>query len=234
MKRKISRRVVFAAAGILAAALVGFCLMQGGIDWGGVSQGSIDKMEENAVRLCVGEVCEMEPYDDRNIFTADQYAPVMVDVFETKTVEIHRVKRRRNYLRQGWDSEAVIDRIERDTNLTTEAARSYVAEAVPFTEGVLSGGITIEECEVRARCVRTAGYRVKGSAPLVMCPEVEEEQVVTYTVWISFRENDRETTNFADITHMVGGGEERYLHSTEDFSTASIADHVYEYYTKNS
>ena len=97
-----------------------------------------------------------------------------------------------------------------------------------------TGDITIEEHEVKVRRVRTAGYRVEGSAPLVMCPEVEEEQAVTYTVWISFRENDRETTNFADITHMVGGGEERYHHSAEDFSTTSIADHVYEYYTRNS
>ena len=92
-------------------------------------------MKENAVRLCVGAVCEMDPYDDRNIFTTDQYASVMVDVFETKTVEIYRVRRQRDYLRQGWDGETVIDRIERDTGLTTEAARSYVTDAVPLADG---------------------------------------------------------------------------------------------------
>lgn len=192
-----------------------------------------DTLKLNAVRACVNRLHSTSTYNMMQ-HTYYTYSPVLIDMFETKTVETNYIKTHGNILKAGWDAAKIVSKLVSLTGLPSAAIASYVNDALNLSSGVLFSDVTIEEYEVDIRYFRTAGYRANSSSSVVMCPSINEERALSYKVWVNYTEVTADTTDFSDITHVVGDPIETYLSSASSFSEESIVAHAYTYYQRNN
>lgn len=186
------------------------------------SAGSADPLEKNAARICAEAAQGEGAYEMRSIYISDQYAPTVVEVFETETVQAYPAGKRNGWLKRGWSASTVLALLE-TAGLTMEQAVAFGNEALSFAGGVLNIGVSVREFEVEARYIRTGGYRPAEGAPLTMVEGVEEERKELYRVWLAYPE-ETDSSNVDDFAHLVSGPAEAAV--PEAFSVQSIARHI--------
>lgn len=187
--------------------------------------GSFDPLERNAARLRA-ELAQGEgAYEMRGIYTSEQYAPAVIEVFETKTTQAYPVGEWNDWLKRGWPASTVLALLE-TAGLTGEQAVTFGNEALSFAGGALAIGVSVREFEAEAHYIRTGGYRPAEGAPLTVAEGVREERREQYRIWLAYPE-ETDSSNVADFAHLVSGPAEAVA-STEAFSAQSIARRVYE------
>lgn len=113
--------------------------------------------------------------------------------------------------------------------MSPSAALGYVSDKIGFVNGVLPDDITLEEYEGAVRYFRTSGYRGPDDSSFKMCPAVNEEYAVLYTILIHDAVDGTDVTDYMDVVSVAGEPEELYLNSPNAFTTSAIISNTYEY-----
>lgn len=193
-----------------------------------------DILKKNTVRKCLENACgDLKTYNSKMLLESSQYSPVVIRVLETKTVERYFVRTNPKFLKMGLTIAEVSAAIMAKLDVPRAAAWSYASAAISFVNGKLPSDITLEEYEGAVRYFRTSSYRGPNDSTFKMCPTVNEEYAVLYTILISYADADEDTTDYMDVTSVVGEPEESYLNSPNAFTTSAIISNAYEYYSRH-
>lgn len=102
--------------------------------------------------------------------------------------------------------------------------------ALDFVSNVLPESVTLEKYSGVFNYTRFAGHKGPSETYFTLCPNIHEEKTVIYNVLIDYTAATSTTTDFADITNLVGDPSITYLNSASSFESSSIIPRAYKDY----